>query len=1211
MLKSPGKLLVLLGLFIAGLAQYFSVEKIDQQENNALSAIKVSVENNINKVNNTVSNLETYKLTNGNIDSLANSLKLQGIDFFEFHGTTPFYWTNDLFQIIPQNTNSFEIAKQGSLYLAKWNLVHRGGIRIFVYNIFPDQGLKINPDSLFEKQSSIYHIEKLGKDNSNTKNQLNFEFKGEKYGISTVQFSPSLLFAYLYILGLCLISIGIVIIQRKSNKATLKWINWAMWFGVVSLFVANFNFTNLKQLKVFSSQLFYINPVFQSLGVIASYAVLLFWLASLIREQIKPKLKSTDLKSAYLIHIPIIISALIILQVIFILASKLVTDTEIHFDFFEILLVTRYTMISIGVLVLLFLTFFTLLNEIANNLFSVESKHRLMIILISFSPVLTFGFFNVPPLLYYLWLFFGIIWFVFRKQSLNRFDYTRLLLQILLPCVSLSVILNTELREKEQEQRKFIASQLLLKADKGIKNHLYKSESQLMVDNGIVDYYTCLDVTKEAFENRIKELYFDGKYDKYELSIFDFNGKGQAYRNENTIDFGTLNAIYFSDLCIQVTNRFFLINERRLRGSYLGKFNVVSEGQLQGSYFVLLTPKFGNNQGRLSDVIQKNATENLFRRYDYSYAIYNRNKLNRHLGHYDYPAINLFGVNTRFTNSNGYSHYVLKDEYNNIVIITKKDQSLLISAIQFTLLSLVGFLVILLYLVFVYAQEKLINFFSKAKWMKKIQLNFNPSSSFISTESWYLSRRLQLYITWLVFAIFVIVIFVTINYFIQNNIDRQKNYLLNKANNIANKISGEVNLDALQNKYEVGLVYDLAVYYETDINVYDQYGKLIVSTNPRLFTEKFTSDLMNPKVFKRFKSKMISSSVVSEKIADLNYISAYTTLIDNDLEVRGYVNLPYFSNREDLFREISQYTVTIINLFVLIFAMAVILTYYVAQRLSKPLILIKNQISQMKIGEKNLPIDWERNDEIGLLVKEYNTMLSALDSSLDKLADSERQGAWKEMAKQVAHEIKNPLTPMRLSLQHLEYSINRGDDHIEEKVKKTIALLIRQIDSLSTMAEEFSSFAKMPEPILEKIDLKLILGDAIMLMEKEMGQPISLEIAADAIPILADPHQLGRIFNNIFKNAIQAIPEDRVGKVLVNVEMQKKWVKILISDNGKGIPSELSEKIFSPNFSTKNSGMGLGLAITKKIIEQFGGKIHFSSELNVGTVFEINFPLDL
>jgi hypothetical protein len=200
---------------------------------------------------------------------------------------------------IPFSFLAFEIVKQGSLYLAKWNLVHLGGIRIFVYNIFPDQGLKINPDSLFEKQSSIYQIERLDSQNKSTKindnKQISFEFKGEEYAISTVQFSPSLLFAYLYIFGLCLISIGIIIIQRNSNKPILKWINWTMWFVVVSLFAANFNFSNLKQLKLFSSQLFYINPVFQSLGVIASYAVLLFWMASLILAQIKPKLKSNDL----------------------------------------------------------------------------------------------------------------------------------------------------------------------------------------------------------------------------------------------------------------------------------------------------------------------------------------------------------------------------------------------------------------------------------------------------------------------------------------------------------------------------------------------------------------------------------------------------------------------------------------------------------------------------------------------------------------------------------------------------------------------------------------------------------------------------------------------------------------------------------------------------------------------------------------------------
>lgn len=1216
MLRKPGNWLVYIGLVIITIAQYLSLEKIEIQEKKALTAVKNSIETKINQIDSIIATTELVKLTNLNIDTIAKKLKSSSIDFYEFYDGIPIYWTNGKFQISPQYSNSFEIVHQGSMHLAKWNRVHNDGVRIYVYNIFEDQGLKLNPDSLLEKQNTIYDIEKITQ--KSTGKALKMVFKGKyindyesNYQIVTVQYSPSLSFAYLYILGLILMSIGLIVIGKNNKSYFCKWLNWILWFIVVSLFAANVNFANLKQLKIFSSQLFYVNEVFQSLGVTACYSVLLFWFVSLILEKLKPKLTSDNIRISYLINIPVVFSALLILQLIFILAGILVGDTEIHFDFFEILLVTRYTIVSIGILVLLFLTVFTLLNETSANLFKLESKHRLLIIVISFIPHIAFGYFYIAPIYFYLWLVFGIFWFAFRKNSESRFDYTRLLLQVLLPCITLSIILNTELREKENEQRKLISSQLLLKTDKDIKNHLFESETLIRKDKGVVDYYTCQDETKESFENRLKELYFNGKYENYEISVFDFNGKGEAYRIKNTIDYGTLNAIYFSDLCIQLTNRFFLINERRLRGSYLGKFNVIENKELLGSFFILLTPKFGNNQGRLSDVIQNNTTESLFRQYDYSYAIYNGNKLNRHLGHFDYPAVNRFGMSNRFLNENGFSHFIQKDEYNNIVVITKKDQSLLVSAIQFTLLSLVGFIVILGYLVIVWLQQRITHLLSKSKIIKKFNLHIHFPEPFISTESWYLSRRLQLYITWLVFGIFVIVVFVTINYFIQNNIERQKNTLLNKANNIANKISGEVNLDDLQNKYQVGLVYDLAAYYETDINVYDQHGKLIVSTNPRLFKEKFTSDLMNPEVFKLFKANSISSSLVSERIADLDYISAYTTLIDNDLEVRGYVNLPYFSNREDLFREISQYTVTIINLFVLIFALAIILTYYVAQRLSKPLLLIKNQLSQMKIGEKNMPIRWHRNDEIGLLVKEYNSMLSALDSSLDKLADSERQGAWREMAKQVAHEIKNPLTPMRLSLQHLEYSINRGDDNIEEKVKKTIALLIRQIDSLSAMAEEFSSFAKMPEPILEPIDLKLILSDAIMLMEKEMGQPISIDISVESIPILADPHQLGRIFNNIFKNAIQAIPEDRIGKITVVVEVQNKWVKLLISDNGKGIPLELYEKIFSPNFSTKNSGMGLGLAITKKIIEQFGGNIHFESELNVGTVFEINFPLNL
>jgi len=171
-------------------------------------------------------------------------------------------------------------------------------------------------------------------------------------------------------------------------------------------------------------------------------------------------------------------------------------------------------------------------------------------------------------------------------------------------------------------------------------------------------------------------------------------------------------------------------------------------------------------------------------------------------------------------------------------------------------------------------------------------------------------------------------------------------------------------------------------------------------------------------------------------------------------------------------------------------------------------------------------------------------------------------------------------------------------------------LLIRQIDSLSTMAEEFSSFAKMPDPIMERTNLTTVLSDSISLNEKEMGQSIVLHLTDNPIFIQADPHQLVRIFNNLLKNAIQAIPEDRKGEIRVEMWQESpKMVIIQVIDNGKGIPENLYNKIFSPNFSTKNSGMGLGLAITKKIIEQFNGTIDFESKVDVGTTFTLRFPV--
>jgi nitrogen fixation/metabolism regulation signal transduction histidine kinase len=263
----------------------------------------------------------------------------------------------------------------------------------------------------------------------------------------------------------------------------------------------------------------------------------------------------------------------------------------------------------------------------------------------------------------------------------------------------------------------------------------------------------------------------------------------------------------------------------------------------------------------------------------------------------------------------------------------------------------------------------------------------------------------------------------------------------------------------------------------------------------------------------------------------------------------------------------------------------------------------------LHLGSSLQRLSWDKKDEIGLLVAAYNTMVEQLEASLNQLAESERQGAWREMAKQVAHEIKNPLTPMRLSLQHLQQAIRRGDENLVEKFQRTSELLIQQIDALSNMAEEFSSFAKMPDPVMARHDLVEVLSSAVALMGKEHASP--LEWSPPRMPcwVWVDQQQLGRVFNNLIKNAIQSIPEDRLGHIRVELQAEEARFQVRITDNGKGIAEELRSKIFSPNFSTKNSGMGLGLAMSKKMIEQFGGEIWFRSELGQGTIFYVSLPV--
>ena len=296
---------------------------------------------------------------------------------------------------------------------------------------------------------------------------------------------------------------------------------------------------------------------------------------------------------------------------------------------------------------------------------------------------------------------------------------------------------------------------------------------------------------------------------------------------------------------------------------------------------------------------------------------------------------------------------------------------------------------------------------------------------------------------------------------------------------------------------------------------------------------------------------------------------------------------------------------------VLMLALSTILAITISNRLTRPLKYIQDSLRSVQIGALSKPIEYNGSDEIGDLVKEYNKKVEELQINAEQLAKSERESAWREMAKQVAHEIKNPLTPMKLSIQHLKRSINLADDDSKEKLDRVTKSLIDQIDALTQIANEFSNFAKMPKASENEIDLTEILRNAATVFEDTDEYDFELEIdASKPAWIWADKDLLLRVFNNLIKNATQAVRRqdefDRKGTVTLALEESADNYIVAIKDNGLGISDDVKEKLFVPYFTTKSTGTGLGLAMSKQIIENHGGSIWFDSKVGEGTTFFVS-----
>lgn len=442
--------------------------------------------------------------------------------------------------------------------------------------------------------------------------------------------------------------------------------------------------------------------------------------------------------------------------------------------------------------------------------------------------------------------------------------------------------------------------------------------------------------------------------------------------------------------------------------------------------------------------------------------------------------------------------------------------------------------------------------------------------------------------------------------------ERSEASILEKARSahteLQQHLDGHPRLTQRDHRYLEHLLANLSNVLYSDITVYDVKGGLIASSRPQVFTNGLLGPRMNPVAFVRMAVEQASDFVHQESIGTAHYRTAYMPLRDRKGAVLGYLALPSFADQRQQEQERSGVLVAVANLFVLFFALSVLVALFISNWTTRPLDVLKNALSRIGLQGTNEPIRYRGDDEVGQLVEVYNRKVEELRLSAEKLAHSERENAWKEMARQVAHEIKNPLTPMKLNIQHFQHTWRPDAPDAKERLDRFSNNLVEQIDVLSRIANEFSHFAQMPPAHPTHIDLADVAAVVAHLFSNTPGGIVQLN-ASEPLPVYADREHLLRTFNNLIKNALQAIPEGRIGRVEINMHREDKEAVVEVRDNGTGIPSEVADLVFLPKFSTKSSGMGLGLPMVKRMVENAGGRVWFNTQEGVGTSFFVALPL--
>lgn len=950
----------------------------------------------------------------------------------------------------------------------------------------------------------------------------------------------------------------------------------------------------------FDSQYFANSFLCSSLGDLLLNLMLILLCTIVIFEILsrKEKPKNKNLKSEKFKDATIIFSTSIIFLSGIRFVKNFVINSNISLNIFHINNLNSYSFIGyLNILLVIFIIVLICFKTLEHIFDKKPDTNKLMIFLPVLLAFIAYSFAigtfkNISEFLVLIVFILVFVVFIKKKKTKSLYFFGSIMF---LSAIVITYCLISSLILKNRQNKELITVELTNEKDDVAELLLNDIAPLLPNDQTLQAYAQNLDLPN--IENDVKSFlrrrYFKTYWNKYDINVQICNEKNDTAQQNLKCNLKYLNLFQQNGQKLNRENVFY-ISYNNGKTAYIIQQPYEVDKNDSAMFYITLAPKLYPTDIGYPELLLDENVE-IKKIPDYSYAKYENNEIVQKIGEYSYPrnGENMFSANESIEvkNHKKFKHIIYTLSEGDYIVLTYKKISVLDILIAFAYV----FLLLILITAITYG---LLNF----KKIIRIK-NFNFRTKLIFAMLIVLSLS------------FSLVGIVTILFNVNQYKAQHQQEIINKLNQISIAIEqlyliDEKDLLTPENNKLNFKLRQLSETFGTDINLYDSIGGLLATSRPEIYDLKLVAKRVYPQAMNRVIVDSDVQFILDEKINLLHFSSAYAQFVNSENKMIGIINMPYFTNPEALRIEISNLIISIINIYVLLFVVAMLLSVFISEQIISPLIVLHGRFTKLELGKTHEKIEYKRKDEIGKLVDEYNKMVDKLNESIEKLAKSERESAWRDMAKQIAHEIKNPLTPMKLSIQLLMRSWENQDDDFDARIRAMSNTLIDQIETLRRIAEEFSDFAKMPKPIETVINLGNVIEEVCKLYENTGNVEVIpyLHNYRKAI-VFADKKQIARALINLIKNAIQAIAEGVNGKIIIELDVYGEKAIVKVIDNGTGIPEEAKDKLFIPSFTTKSSGMGLGLPMVKNIVKNAKGKISFYSTPDKGTTFTIEFPL--